>query len=77
VVDESPRVKLLGQLAELEDVAASLWLAVEAHGEGLAEGHLEDLLAGVGAALLRLRALRATLAGEGGPEVAEGGADAP
>jgi hypothetical protein len=66
VVDEALKVKLLGQLAELEDVAASLGLAVEAHGEGLNDGHLADLLAGVGAFLLRLRALRATLPAEPG-----------
>jgi hypothetical protein len=34
VVDESLRVKLLGQLADLEAVAASLGLAALAHARG-------------------------------------------
>jgi hypothetical protein len=77
VVDAALRVKLLGQLAELEDVTASLSLAVEAHPEGLAEGLLAELLAGIGAALLRLRALRSTLPSEGDPEPSPGGAGLP
>jgi hypothetical protein len=77
VVDESLKAKLLGQLAELEAVTASLRLTVRGSTEGLDEGQVAELLAAVGPALARLRALRNRLPPGGSPGPSPGGADAP
>jgi hypothetical protein len=71
------RAELLGLLAELEDSAAAVGLAVELHAGDLAEERLAGLLAGAHATLDRLRSLPALLQIEDGPEGSAAAADLP
>jgi hypothetical protein len=52
------RAALLDLIAELEDVAAAVGLAVEMYASDLTEDRLDALLAGVSAALAQLNALQ-------------------
>jgi hypothetical protein len=61
------RDQLLALLAELQDVAADIGLAVEAQARDLSEGRLDELLAGALAVLARLRALQGQLPTESSP----------
>jgi hypothetical protein len=58
----------LSLLAEVEDAAAAVGLAVEAHAPELSEGQLADLLSAAGALLARLRTPRALLPAEDEPD---------
>jgi hypothetical protein len=71
------RAELLGLLAELEDTAAAVGLAVEAHAPDLSEGQLANLLSAAGALLARLRMLRALLPREDEPDPFAAPADVP
>jgi hypothetical protein len=71
------RAELLSLLAEVEDAAAAVGLAVEAHAPELSEGQLANLLSAAGALLARLRTLRALLPREDEPDPAEAAADVP
>jgi hypothetical protein len=69
--------ELLSPLAEVEDAAAAVGLAVEAHAPELPEGQLANRLAAAGALLARLRTLRAMLPREGEPDPSEAPTDVP
>jgi hypothetical protein len=71
------RAELLSLLAEVEDAAASVGLAVEAHAPELSEGQLANLLSAAGGLLARLRTLRAMLPREEEPEPSQAPADVP
>jgi hypothetical protein len=71
------RAELPALLAELEDAAAAVGLAVELHAGDLAEDRLAGLLAAAGALLARLRTLRALLPREDKPDPSEAPADVP
>jgi hypothetical protein len=60
VADAALKAQILQQLAGLEYVTVSLILAVEAHAEAMPAEQLGQVLAAASAALLQLRALRAT-----------------
>jgi hypothetical protein len=62
------RAELLSLLAEVEDAAAAVGLAVEAHAPELSEGQRADLLSAAGALRARLRTLRAPLPREDEPD---------
>ena len=64
---ETLRAELLGVLTEVEDAAAAVGLAVEAHAAGLGDEKLGNLLAAAGTILARLRSLQAMLPAEMDP----------
>jgi hypothetical protein len=68
---------LLAVLTEVEYAAASVGLAVEAHGAEVGDEKLGNLLAAAGTILARLRSLQAVLSAEGDTDPSQASPDAP